>query len=441
MKIAVAVDICTESALAACRRLRRLDLARNRLDDAMPLRSLGALTLLGLEGNRLASLHGLEALAGLCELYAGANPLASLRALRPLQPLRCLVALDLAACLLAALPDYRPHCLFHLPALQVLDGQEVAPRERSAAQARFAGRLQADAVAGLLGHRDFGMAAALALGGLGLRTLGGVFAGGEWRALRRLVLDDNQLTEASGRNGFHRSSTMVSALAALTALEELSVARNRLGGACTFGIPGAAAAAVALAGGCGADPGSKMANPGCDTWGRRAGAGGAMLPALTQLCLADNGLASLRALQLHSLTAGGTLEELCLDRNAVKALDTHSFAGQTRLRQLGLARNGLRALAHLAPELPALAALDLAGCRLTDEGELARLAQLPALARAITPAAACSVHRMSRVTEPLLRGPRRLADSRRPMERAAATSPSKNLSPLTMLGTQPRRNL
>ena len=86
----------------------------------------------------------------------------------------------------------------------------------------------------------------------------------------------------------------VGALAALTALEELSLARNRLAGACTFGIAGAAAVAAALAGGCGPVA---------------AGAGPAMLPALTQLCLADsfafalgNVLVSLTALQLHSLT-------------------------------------------------------------------------------------------------------------------------------------------
>lgn len=78
----------------------------------------------------------------------------------------------------------------------MLDGAEVAAGERAAAQARFAGRLQADTVAGRLGHRNFGVATGLALGGLALRTLAGVFAGGEWRALRRVVLDDNQLTEA-----------------------------------------------------------------------------------------------------------------------------------------------------------------------------------------------------------------------------------------------------
>ncbi len=82
-------------------------------------------------------------------------------------------------------------------------------------------------------------------------------------------------------------SIQVGALAALTALEELSLARNRLAGACTFGIAGAAAIAAAVAGGCGPVA---------------AGAGPAMLPALTQLCLADNVLVSLPALQLHSLT-------------------------------------------------------------------------------------------------------------------------------------------
>ncbi len=45
-----------------------------------------------------------------------------------------------------------------------------------------------------------------------------------------------------------------------------------------------------------------------------------------------------------------------------------------------MARNGLRALAHLAPHLPALAALDLAGNWLSDDGELKFLAALPALA-------------------------------------------------------------
>ncbi len=79
----------------------------------------------------------------------------------------------------------------------------------------------------------------------------------------------------------------MSALAALTALEDLSLARNRLGGACTFGIPGAAAAAAALAG---------------ERAPAAGGAPAAMLLALTRLCLADNCLASLPALQLHSMT-------------------------------------------------------------------------------------------------------------------------------------------
>jgi len=45
-------------ALAGCRRLQRLDLAGNRLEDVSALRPLTALTLLGVEGNRLATLHG-----------------------------------------------------------------------------------------------------------------------------------------------------------------------------------------------------------------------------------------------------------------------------------------------------------------------------------------------------------------------------------------------
>lgn len=48
-------------ALATCRRLRRLDLARNRVEDVNALRSLTSLTLLGLEDNRLASVHGAHA--------------------------------------------------------------------------------------------------------------------------------------------------------------------------------------------------------------------------------------------------------------------------------------------------------------------------------------------------------------------------------------------
>ena len=56
------------------------------------------------------------------------------------------------------------------------------------------------------------------------------------------------------------------------------------------------------------------------------------------------------------------------------------LAGQRQLQRLGLARNALRALAHLAPQLPLLAALDAAGCRLADEAELSRLAELPMLA-------------------------------------------------------------
>ncbi len=51
------VRVCP-GALATCRRLGRLDLARNRVEDVNALRSLTSLTLLGLEDNRLASVHG-----------------------------------------------------------------------------------------------------------------------------------------------------------------------------------------------------------------------------------------------------------------------------------------------------------------------------------------------------------------------------------------------
>ena len=107
-------------------------------------------------------------------------------------------------------------------------------------------------------------------------------------------------------------TVQVSALAALTALEELSVARNRLGSACTFGNAGAAAVAAALAGDSGPHPGSKALNPSCDAWAPAAGA--AILPALTQLCLADNSLASLPALHLHSLTRACTLQKGVMQR-------------------------------------------------------------------------------------------------------------------------------
>ena len=102
----------------------------------------------------------------------------------------------------------------------------------------------------------------------------------------------------------------VSALAALTALEELSLARNRLGSACTFGIAGAAAAAAVLAGDSGQGPGSIALS--CDL--RLPGAGAAILPALTRLCLADNSLPSLPALQLRSLTRTCTLQIFVMER-------------------------------------------------------------------------------------------------------------------------------
>lgn len=103
----------------------------------------------------------------------------------------------------------------------------------------------------------------------------------------------------------------MSALAALTALEELSLARNRLGSACTFGIAGAAAAAAALAGDSGLGPGSIALS--CDV--RLPGAGAAILPALTRLCLADNCLGSLPALQLRGLTRTRTLQNCAIQKS------------------------------------------------------------------------------------------------------------------------------
>lgn len=101
---------------AACVSLRVSDTSPN-LDDADETAEAGHCAELPQNIPR-TSHAGLEALAGLCELYAGGNPLATLRTQRPLAALRCLALLGAAGCPLAALPDYRHHCLFHLPALQ-----------------------------------------------------------------------------------------------------------------------------------------------------------------------------------------------------------------------------------------------------------------------------------------------------------------------------------
>ncbi|KAM7033700.1 centriolin isoform 1-T1 [Acridotheres tristis] len=147
--------------LEKCSKLEVLNLSNNQIEKIEKLDKLLKLRELNLSGNRISKIEGLEHLQNLQKLNLAGNgiehipvwvgkKLRSLRSLNlrgnkvsslhdiaKLKPLQDLTSLFLAENPVASLPHYCLYTIFHLRALENLDGQPVTNHDRQEALERF----------------------------------------------------------------------------------------------------------------------------------------------------------------------------------------------------------------------------------------------------------------------------------------------------------------
>ncbi|KAI1232201.1 hypothetical protein IHE44_0007267 [Lamprotornis superbus] len=147
--------------LEKCSKLEVLNLSNNQIEKIEKLDKLLKLRELNLSGNRISKIEGLEHLQNLQKLNLAGNEiehipvwvgkkLRSLRSLNlkgnkvsslhdiaKLKPLQDLTSLFLAENPVASLPHYCLYTIFHLRALENLDGQPVTNHDRQQALERF----------------------------------------------------------------------------------------------------------------------------------------------------------------------------------------------------------------------------------------------------------------------------------------------------------------
>ncbi|XP_065593258.1 centriolin [Cyrtonyx montezumae] len=147
--------------LEKCSKLERLNLSNNQIERIEKLEKLLKLCELNLSCNKISKIEGMEHLHNLQKMNLMGNEiehipawvgkkLRSLRALNlkqnkisslheiaKLKPLQDLTSLFLAGNPVASLPHYRLYTVFHLRALENLDGQPVTNHERQEALKRF----------------------------------------------------------------------------------------------------------------------------------------------------------------------------------------------------------------------------------------------------------------------------------------------------------------
>lgn len=117
--------------------LESLDLSFNDLFDISALSTLRNLQTLRLNRNQISSLRALQSLETLIELEMACNAVSSLDEVALLSGLPLLSALDLSMNFCQSLKFYRFQIVFMLPALTVLDGQPVDPKEQVKADCFF----------------------------------------------------------------------------------------------------------------------------------------------------------------------------------------------------------------------------------------------------------------------------------------------------------------
>ncbi|XP_015734621.1 centriolin isoform X3 [Coturnix japonica] len=147
--------------LEKCSKLERLNLSNNQIEKIEKLDKLLKLRELNLSYNKISKIEGIEHLHNLQKMNLAGNEIehipvwvgkklrslrilnlkqnkvSSLHEVAKLKPLQDLTSLFLAGNPVASLPHYRLYVIFHLRALENLDGQPVTNHERQEALKRF----------------------------------------------------------------------------------------------------------------------------------------------------------------------------------------------------------------------------------------------------------------------------------------------------------------
>ncbi|NWX16420.1 CNTRL protein, partial [Aegotheles bennettii] len=147
--------------LEKCSKLETLNLCNNQIEKMEKLDKLMKLRELNLSCNKISKIEGIEHLQNLQKLNLAGNEIehipvwvgkklrslrilnlkqnkvSSLRDIAKLKPLQDLTSLFLAGNPVVSLPHYRLYTIFHLRALESLDGQPVTKHDRQEALERF----------------------------------------------------------------------------------------------------------------------------------------------------------------------------------------------------------------------------------------------------------------------------------------------------------------
>ncbi|NXL01518.1 CNTRL protein, partial [Mesembrinibis cayennensis] len=147
--------------LEKCYKLETLNLSNNQIEKIEKLDKLMKLRELNLSCNKISKVEGIEHMQNLQKLNLAGNEIehipvwvgkklrslrilnlkenkvSSLHEIAKLKPLQDLTSLFLADNPVASLPHYRLYTIFHLRALENLDGQPVTNRDRQEALERF----------------------------------------------------------------------------------------------------------------------------------------------------------------------------------------------------------------------------------------------------------------------------------------------------------------
>lgn len=147
--------------LEKCSKLERLNLSNNQIEKIEKLDKLLKLRELNLSYNKISKIEGMEHLHNLQKMNLAGNEIehipvwvgkklrslrilnlkqnkvSSLHEIAKLKPLQDLTSLFLAGNPVASLPHYRLYIIFHLRALENLDGQPVTNHDRQEALKRF----------------------------------------------------------------------------------------------------------------------------------------------------------------------------------------------------------------------------------------------------------------------------------------------------------------
>eukprot|EP00727_Mastigamoeba_balamuthi_P008233 m51a1_g4030 hypothetical protein (1766) ;mRNA; r:644932-651930 len=330
-------------------KLHRLDAGYNRIAAIdFPNGCLPFLVQLSIEGNFLTTLSPFQNLACLQELYCSNNKIASLREVVYLKDLQKLCVVDLSGNPLCKTVDtvseYRGYILHRLQRLRVLDGEQVTQEESAAAASQFLGRLNADFLEEVVGHRQFHRIDSLDLTGRRMKSIGRLVGDEDMSlvGLRELILDNNLLTE-------------IDPVFALKTLQTLRAVGNKI----EYVRPDSCAVCNSVAITCASLMTVDLSH---NKIRRIASLHFHQAPHLRKLILTDNELAT-----VDGLESCISLEELELDKNCIKSFDDRSFCSQLNLTVLSIQDNGLRSLNFLT--LPKLRLLKIATNRILEVAE------------------------------------------------------------------------